>query len=37
MKANSFQDKAAETDGKEVMPNRIAKTKAKTPKTKFIY
>jgi len=37
MKANSFQDKAAETDGKEVMPNRIANTKAKTPKTKFIY
>jgi hypothetical protein len=37
MKANSFHDKAAETDGKEVMPNRIANTKAKTPKQSLFF
>ena len=36
MKANSFQESEAETEGKDVMPNKIAKTKAKTPaKQKF--
>ena len=31
MKANSFQDKEAETEGKDVIPNKMAKTKDKTP------
>jgi hypothetical protein len=31
MKANSFQDKAADTEGNDVMPNRMAKTNASTP------
>ena len=35
MKANSFHESDAETEGNDVMPNRIAKTKAKTPKNKL--
>jgi len=31
MNANSFQDRAAETDGKEVIPRRMANTNATTP------
>jgi hypothetical protein len=31
MNANSFHDNEAETDGKEVIPSRIANRKATTP------
>jgi len=31
MKANSFQESEAETEGKDVIPNKIANTKATTP------
>ena len=34
MKANSFHDNEAETEGRDVMPNKMAQTKAKTPKSK---
>ena len=37
MKANSFQDKEAETEGKDVMPNKMANTKDKTPGKEIIH
>ena len=35
MKANSFQDKEAETEGKDVIPNKMAKTNDKTPEKDY--
>jgi hypothetical protein len=34
MKANSFQEREADTDGSDVMPNKMAKTNARTPETR---
>ena len=33
MKANSFQESDADTEGNDVIPRRMAKTKATTPET----